>query len=271
MKIYEIDKEYINYLHSFDDKVEKSTAEHYKFSRKYLGIVLTVNNFKYFAPLSSTKTHKDYFPNGEIRPSVIPLIRITKSNKDGSISLLGKIQLNNMIPIFNNNLVQLYDLNKEEDIKYKNMVFNQINFINKNVKLIIKNANILYNNKVKNLDIGYIKNTVNFILLEEKALEYDNYLKENAERKKDKEDIPTKNEEIKEEKEVPIEENKAEDKNDPWNKDVTEKNPWEKEEANPWDKSDNIDNSIDENDPWAEKLQNDKENENSMQHELEKG
>lgn len=177
MKIYEIDKEYIIYLHSFDSKVEKSTAEHYKFSRKYLGIVLRVNNFKYFAPLSSTKSHKDFFPDGKIRPSVIPLIRIIHINKDGSLSLLGKIQLNNMIPITDDNIIKIYDLNKEKDIKYKNMVFNQIEFINKNEKLIIRNANILYNNKIKNLDIGYVKNSVDFKLLEEKALEYAEKLK----------------------------------------------------------------------------------------------
>ena len=172
MKIYEIDKEYINYLHSFDNKVENSTAEHYKFSRKYLGIVLTVENFKYFAPLSSTKSYKDYFPDGKIRPSVVPLIRMTKLNKDGSLSLIGKIQLNNMIPIADDKLISIYDLNNEKDIKYKYMVFNQINFINKNKKLITKNANIIYNNKIKNLDIGYVKNSVDFKLLEEKSLEY---------------------------------------------------------------------------------------------------
>ena len=268
MKIYEIDKEYISYLHSFENKVEKSTAEHYRFSRKYLGIVLTVNNFKYFAPLSSTKTHKDYFPSGEIRPSVVPLIRITKSNKDGSISLLGKIQLNNMIPIFNDNLVKLYDLNKEEDIKYKNMVFNQINFINKNVKLITKNANILYNNKIKNLDIGYVKNTVDFTLLEEKALEYDNYIKENSENEKKKEDVSPKNENAKGEKETFVTENKENEKLEPWSKSDLEKNPWDKSEDNPWDKSNSIDDE-DMDNPWAEKLQSDKENENSLDNELE--
>ena len=77
-------------------------------------------------------------------------------------------------------------------------------------------------------------------------------------------------EKSKEEKETPVKHNKAEDKNDPWNKDITEKNPWEKEEPNPWDKSDSTDNSIDENDPWAEKLQNDKENENAIEHELDR-
>lgn len=178
MKIYEIKEEYINYLHSIDNRVEKATGESYKFSRKYLGIVLEINELKYFAPLSSTKSKKDYFPDGKIRPSVIPLIRITSLNKDGSVSLLGKIQLNNMIPLVNESIVKLYDIEKEIDIKYKNMIYNQINFINKNEKLIKKNAKILYKNKIRNLDIGYIKNTVNFKLLEEKALEYIS-LKEN--------------------------------------------------------------------------------------------
>lgn len=180
MKIYEIDIKYINYLHSFDDKVENSTAENYKFSRKYLGVLLTINNFKYFAPLSSSKSHKDYFPNGEIRPSVIPLIRITKLNKDGTLSLIGKIQLNNMIPVISEELIKIYDIKNEKDTKYQNMVFNQINFINKNEKLIIKNAHTIYNNKVKNLDIGYVKNSIDFKLLEKKSLEY---LKKNKQEK----------------------------------------------------------------------------------------
>ena len=180
------------------------------------------------------KLTKIIFLPGEIRPSVVPLIRITKSNKDGSISLLGKIQLNNMIPIFNDNLVKLYDLNKEEDIKYKNMVFNQINFINKNVKLITKNANILYNNKIKNLDIGYVKNTVDFTLLEEKALEYDNYIKENSENKKNKKMFPRKMKMQKEKKKLFVTENKENEKIEPWSKSDLEKNPWDKTENNPW-------------------------------------
>lgn len=177
MKIYEINEEYIEYLHSIDSKVENSKGKNYQFTRKYLGIILEVNNFKYFAPLSSSKSTKDYFPNGEIRPSIVPLIRIVKKNRDNTKSLLGKIQLSNMIPIIDENLVKIYDINNEKDIKYKNMVFNEIKFINKNKELIIKNAKTLYKYKTQNVDIGYVKNTVDFKLLEVKALEYSQILK----------------------------------------------------------------------------------------------
>lgn len=52
-------------------------------------------------------------------------------------------------------------------------------------------------------------------------------------------------------------------------KDLSEKeNPWDKTEDNPWDKSNSIDDE-DMDNPWAEKLQSDKENENSLDNELE--
>ena len=40
MKIYEINEEYIEYLHSIDSKVENSKGKNYQFTRKYLGIIL---------------------------------------------------------------------------------------------------------------------------------------------------------------------------------------------------------------------------------------
>ena len=82
-----------------------------------------------------------------------------------------------MIPIIDENLVKIYDINNEKRYKYKNMVFNEIKFINKNKELIIKNAKTLYKYKTQNVDIGYVKNTVDFKLLEVKALEYSQILK----------------------------------------------------------------------------------------------
>ncbi|WYE92611.1 type III toxin-antitoxin system ToxN/AbiQ family toxin [Fusobacterium animalis] len=40
-------------------------------------------------------------------------------------------------------------------------------YINK--ELILKNAKKLYQQKIKNMSMGYIKNTVDFLLLEEKG------------------------------------------------------------------------------------------------------
>lgn len=86
--------------------------------------------------------------------------------------LLGTIKLGCMIPVYDEKIIEYYEVKNENDIKYKKLVLKELEFIYKNKELIIKNANKLYKQKCMNLNIGYIKNTVNFKLLEEKAKEY---------------------------------------------------------------------------------------------------
>ena len=52
------------------------------------------------------------------------------------------------------------------------MVRKELEFIYINKELILKNAKKLYQQKIKNMSMGYIKNTVDFLLLEEKGKEY---------------------------------------------------------------------------------------------------
>ena len=86
--------------------------------------------------------------------------------------MLGTIKLGCMIPVFDDRVIEYYDIEKEIDLKYKDLVSDELEFIYKNKKLIINNANKLYKQKCMNLDIGYIRNTVDFKLLEEKAKEF---------------------------------------------------------------------------------------------------
>lgn len=53
LKIYEVNPIYVKYLSSFQEHIFVSDGE--KSSRKYIGIILEVNGYKYFAPLSSFK------------------------------------------------------------------------------------------------------------------------------------------------------------------------------------------------------------------------
>ena len=76
MKLYEVDEEYIDYLKNFDNKVLNHSGERYKYIRKYTGILLTINDCDYIAPLSSPS--KTDYKDGEIRKSVVPIIRIVK-------------------------------------------------------------------------------------------------------------------------------------------------------------------------------------------------
>ena len=55
MKLYIISDKYINYLRKFDKKVYDNKEDTRKMTRKYLGVVLKINNFNYYVPLSSPK------------------------------------------------------------------------------------------------------------------------------------------------------------------------------------------------------------------------
>ena len=75
-----------------------------------------------------------------------------------------------MIPIYNTKVIKKYDVKAEKDKKYKNLIQEQLVFIRKEEKMIIKRAENLYKQKLKNP--SYLKDTVNFILLEEKSKNY---------------------------------------------------------------------------------------------------
>ena len=65
-----------------------------------------------------------------------------------------------------------YVISNERNKKYKEVILGELRYINNNSEKIMKNAEIVYKQKLKNEEIGYIKNTVNFKLLEEKLKEW---------------------------------------------------------------------------------------------------
>lgn len=145
-------------------------------SRKYLGIIITINGSNYFAPLSSPKK-TDYNEKGEIKKSTSIVLRMIKQNKS-KVILLGTIKLNNMMPIPNSEIIP-YDLSKEEDEKYKNFVIDELKWIEHNTTKIIKTAKTLYflkinENKNKNCkNEKYFDSIMPFILAEQKCNEYE--------------------------------------------------------------------------------------------------
>ncbi|MCY7009189.1 type III toxin-antitoxin system ToxN/AbiQ family toxin [Fusobacterium simiae] len=169
IQLFEVDDGYIQYLQQFDNKVLNHYGTNYVKSRKYLGILISINNCDYVAPLSSPNPKTDY-DNGVIRKSIIPIIRIVKLGKKAQ--LLGTIKLTSMIPVYDSTVLSYYDVNNETDIKYKNLVLDELRFIYANKNKIFHNANKLYQQKINNMSMGYIKNTVDFQLLEEKSKLY---------------------------------------------------------------------------------------------------
>jgi protein AbiQ len=76
-----------------------------------------------------------------------------------------------MIPVKETVLID-YDVVNEKDEDYKILVLKEIDFIRKNISKIKKNAKLIYNQKAKNLNIGYLESTLDFKMLEEKSKEY---------------------------------------------------------------------------------------------------
>lgn len=101
IKIYGVKDAYIKYLSQYQEHL--FLHEGGSFGRKYIGTVLEINGFYYFAPLSSFKTkHK------KMKESV-DFIKI----KDYAV-----ININNMIPVPKEQLIEL-DINAEKDSHYK--------------------------------------------------------------------------------------------------------------------------------------------------------
>ena len=171
MKIYDIDKNYIKYLQKFDSFILNAEGKNYKRERKYLGVIFTINYCDYFIPLSSPDSIDDY-QNGKIRASSPVVIRMVKKDKNNNDSLLGTLRLNTMIPVYNRSVIINYDLNAETDLKYKDLIINELSFIHKNKDDILKKATKLYKQKIKKYKIPMLNNVCNFSLLEEKAKEY---------------------------------------------------------------------------------------------------
>ena len=172
LNLYSVSDEYIEYLRKFDNRIYDNKEEVRVHTRKYLGIVLSINSFNYYIPFSSPKD-TDYYDvdKTKIRKSVIPIIRMIEKNAEGNYKLYGTLRISNMIPVPITEITP-YFVKDEKDINYKNLILSEIRFIRKNTEKIVKSANVLYKQKENNEDIAYVRNSLNFKLLEEKCLEY---------------------------------------------------------------------------------------------------
>lgn len=132
MQFYYVKDDYIEFLRKYDNKVPENKGEH----RPYVGIVFQINETKYYAPFTSPK------PKHLTMKDNLDFIKI----KGGEY---GAINLNNMIPILDEALIE-FDISKEPDIKYRNLLNNQLKFIrHSSIKIQLKASklhNLLFSN-----------------------------------------------------------------------------------------------------------------------------
>lgn len=152
IKIYEMKKEYIKYLSQYQQHLFYDDG-----ARKYIGIVLELRGFKYFAPLSSFK--QKYKKMNES----VDFIKI----KDYAV-----ININNMIPVPEGQYL-LVDINGTKNLHYKYLLQAESREINRQKNRILKNAEIVYNHKLQNGNkTPLAKRTNDFSLLEQKCKQY---------------------------------------------------------------------------------------------------
>ncbi len=159
IKLYEVNNNYIKYLTQYAPHLFYNKNSSQKNERKYIGVVLFINNIEYFAPLSSFK--EKHITMKE----TIDFIKI----KNYAV-----INLNNMFPVHNKDYTYV-DISNIKDIKYKNLLLSEYRFIKSIQEKIRKNAKNVYKHKIKNGNSTALGKRCNDFLLLEKA--YKNYIK----------------------------------------------------------------------------------------------
>ena len=156
-----IDIGYCNYLRKFDDKVPYNYSD--KELRPFIGVLFQIDGCKYFAPLSSPK------PKHLKMKNKLDFLRLDNGK-------LGAINFNNMIPVYDNNIVKIgLDevclTNKEK--KYQKLLKEQIYWLNRNSEKLYGRSRKLYGSYVGGkLDKKIASRCCNFKLLEEKCKIY---------------------------------------------------------------------------------------------------
>lgn len=156
--LVKVDADYCNYLRKFDERVSYNNGQ--KELRPFIGILFKINEYEYFAPLTSPKIKHKRMRN------TVDFVRLDNGE-------LGAINFNNMIPVFKSNYTLLDLDTTPEDIKdkkYHQLLIDQLAWLNSNRNSISKKAHNLYRLYVQNKLFDNIKSRCcNYPLLEEKC------------------------------------------------------------------------------------------------------
>lgn len=160
LKLVTIDSNYCNYLRKYDKKVPFNYSK--KENRPFVGVLFKINEFEYFAPLSSPK------PKHLKMKNTLDFIKI-----DGG--KLGAVNFNNMLPVLKYNY-KIIDFNDTFiDDNYKFLLINQLSWLNK-YKIQFREKSLKLYDRYKNnkLSINIKNRCCNYILLEEQSMIYNN-------------------------------------------------------------------------------------------------
>lgn len=159
MQLVYVNSDYISYLRRFDNRVRMNKSH-----RPYLGIVLNINGFQYFAPLESAK------PGKRISSQIAFNVWDNPNTDDNPISFL---LLNDMIPVARNCYTPInFDSEKQNNFKKYTLLLAEVNYIRPRKEAIMRRARKVYVNRTEK-HIPFIKQMcLDFKDLENRLKEY---------------------------------------------------------------------------------------------------
>lgn len=154
--LYEVNEKYVDYLvphapHLFHNKKPGQSN-----NRKYIGVILEVNGYSYFAPLSSFKEKHTRMQE------TIDFLKI--GNK-------AVININNMFPV-PSGMATRVDINAIKNRPYRDLLREEYRIIKVRSPLIFKNAKVVYDRKLKDKNSALAKRCNDFAFLEELCQTY---------------------------------------------------------------------------------------------------
>lgn len=151
--IYEVKKEYLEYLSKYDNNVRQ------KSDRRYTGVLISDKDVDYCVPLTCQIKERNK--------------KLTVNIKDKERTI-AQLTINNMIPV-KESVINIVDISNDKDKNYLNK---EVAFLRKenNMVNLLKKAQyiqeVLFN--PKSYDYNFFKKLCgNFELLEDKCIEYD--------------------------------------------------------------------------------------------------
>lgn len=162
LKFYVIDKEYLNYLREYgDEKVPKHDYKNVKF---YTGVVFNINNYYYFAPISSF--HEQQKTNF--------LIKVQDNKSEDRMKVSSSVRCCYMVPV-PESILKVMDINNYPDVKSRGLIRKELKWCKQHSQEIKKLAEKVYKwGANKNSPLS--KNCCDFKRLE---AAHDKYIEEN--------------------------------------------------------------------------------------------
>ena len=180
-KMYTIDKEYINFLKEFDNRVPD--VDYGGNVKLFIGKIYLTNNISLYIPITS------YKPKFETMKNTIDFIKIVNPVDD---SIAGAIDINNMIPVPDTLATEFtYDTLRDNPAfktlndkdSYYQLVLNENRWFNSQENFIKENAEMVYKivKQKKPRDSYITHRCCDYPKLLIKAIEYNDILKTSLE------------------------------------------------------------------------------------------